>query len=114
MILTSITIIVTTLLVASPILFLISAAPSNPHHHRDDCMLQRDCMINSIAISECTEDVCIKAAKTVTTTINWTKDACNDFKSFCCSSHLETFRAFKSSQEIVDHNILRKLKKKLL
>lgn len=67
-------------------------------------------MINSITISECTEDVCINAAKTISKTINWTQDACNDFKSFCCSDTLETFGAFKSSQEIVDQNILRKLK----
>lgn len=111
--LTALTLIVTSLLVASPILFLISAAPSIPHNHREDCMLQSECIVNSIPIPECTDDICQVAARTISSNINWTSDACNNFKSFCCSDQVDNgvnSKIFKSPQEIVDQNLLGKQK----
>lgn len=105
MLLTSVTLLVTALLVASPILFLISAAPSLPHHHREDCAAKSECVINSV-VAECTEETCKNAAKIISSKINWTSDVCNDFKTFCCSDQDENLEAFKSPQEIVDQNVL--------
>lgn len=107
MLLTSVTLVVTILLVASPILFLISAAPSIPQHHREDCELQNDCIINSNPISECMEKICINSAETISLNINWTIDPCNDFKSFCCIDQSENInKVLKSPQELVDQNML--------
>lgn len=111
MTLTGVTLIVTSLLVASPILFLISAAPSMPHHHRDGCSSSHeddDCRINSAPPAECTEPVCKNAAASIQAKINWKVDVCKDFKSFSCSNQQNSLRAIKSPQEITDNQMLRK------
>jgi hypothetical protein len=115
MILTGITLLVTFLLVASPILFLISTAPSIPHHQQsdDECNSQSECLMSSIHVPECSEDICVTTAKVISSKINWTTDVCNDFKSFCCSDSAEFSPAFKSPQEIVDHQMLRKIAAKI-
>lgn len=107
MTLTGITLIVTSLLVASPILFLISAAPSMPHS-RDGCS-QDDCSIHPTPPAECTEIVCKNAAASIQAKINWKIDVCKDFKSFSCSNQQNSLRAIKSPQEIADNQMLRKL-----
>lgn len=113
MILTSISLAVTLLLVASPILFLISATPSISQNHQiDDCGSTDDCSgvtTTPISTFECTENICKDAARSIRSRINWSKDACNDFKSFCCSDFHDKSRTFKTPQEIVDHQMMGKL-----
>jgi hypothetical protein len=112
MILTTITLSVTLLLVASPILFLISATPAiSSSHQIDDCGSTDDCSSGGVTppihTYECTEDVCKIARENIRSRINWSKDACGDFKSFCCSDlHDNKFPTFKTPQEIVDNQIL--------
>jgi hypothetical protein len=109
MTLTGVTLIVTSLLVASPILFLISAAPSMPHHHRDGCETSGECTtISPLPPAECTETVCRTAAASIQAKINWKIDVCKDFKSFSCSAQQNSLRAIKSPQEIADNQMLRK------
>lgn len=107
MAITAVTLIVTSLLVASPILFLISAAPVAPHR---DCMVKEDddCFV-SISPPECQEVACRAAAVSIQAKINWKVDFCKDFKSFSCSSEPQnSLRAVKSPQEIADNQMLRK------
>lgn len=105
MTLTGVTLVVTSLLVASPILFLISAAPSLPH--RETCVPQDDCLV-TVTPPECQEAVCKNAAASIQAKINWKIDACKDFKSFSCSSTQISLRAMKSPQELADNQMLRK------
>lgn len=106
MTLTGVTLLVTTLLVASPILFLISAAPSIPHN-RDGCVAQDDCIVN-LPPPECQETVCKNVAASIQSKINWKIDVCKDFKSFSCSNQQSSLRVMRSPQEIADHQMLRK------
>ena len=107
MTLTGVTLIVTSLLVASPILFLISAAPSMPHS-RDGCS-HDECGIHHVPPAECTDVICKNAAASIQAKINWKIDVCKDFKSFSCSNQQNSLRAIKSPQEIADNQMLRKL-----
>jgi hypothetical protein len=107
MTLTGVTLIVTSLLVASPILFLISAAPSMPHS-RDGCS-HDECGIHHTPPTECTDIICKNAAASIQAKINWKIDVCKDFKSFSCSNQQNSLRAIKSPQEIADNQMLRKL-----
>lgn len=76
-------------------------------HHIDDCGSTDDCGVTPISSFECTEDICRDAARNIQSKINWSKDACNDFKAYCCSEDLHTNpRAFKTPQQIVDHQML--------
>lgn len=107
MAITTVTLIVTSLLVASPILFLISAAPVAPHR---DCMVKEhdDCLV-PLPPPECQEVSCRTAAVSIQAKINWDVDYCKDFKSFSCSSVPQnSLRAVKSPQEIADNQMLRK------
>ncbi|KAG5672128.1 hypothetical protein PVAND_002283 [Polypedilum vanderplanki] len=110
MTLTGLTLIVTSLLVASPILFLISAAPSMPHHHnRDGCISHEDedCSTHHPPQPvECTEIVCKNAAASIQSKINWKIDVCQDFKKFSCSNQQNSLREIKSPQEIADNQML--------
>ena len=106
MTLTGVTLLVTSLLVASPILFLISAAPSMPH--RDGCTTQDDCIVN-LPPPECQEQICKNVAASIQAKINWKIDVCKDFKSFSCSNQQTSLRIVKSPQDIADHQMLRKL-----
>lgn len=105
MTLTGVTLLVTSLLVASPILFLISAAPSMPH--RDGCSTNDDCIVNTPP-PECQETVCRHAAASIQAKVDWSTDVCNDFKAFSCSKQQSSLRVMKSPQEIADHQMLRK------
>lgn len=103
MTLTGVTLLVTSLLVASPILFLISAAPSMPY--REGCA-QEDCIAN-LPPPECQEQICKNVAASIQSMVNWKADLCKDFKSFSCSTQ-QSFRVMRSPQEITDHQMLRK------
>lgn len=107
MTLTGVTLLVTSLLVASPILFLISAAPSMPH--RDGCTTQDDCIVN-LPPPECQEQICKNVAASIQAKINWKVDVCKDFKSYSCSSQQSSLRIVKSPQDIADHQMLRKFR----
>ncbi|XP_070502040.1 endothelin-converting enzyme 1 isoform X1 [Chironomus tepperi] len=107
MTLTGVTLIVTSLLVASPILFLISAAPSMPHS-RDGCS-HDECGIHHLPPVECTDIICKNAAASIQAKINWKIDVCKDFKSFSCSNQQNSLRAIKSPQEIADNQMLQLL-----
>lgn len=103
MTLTGVTLLVTSLLVASPILFLISAAPMP---HREGCA-QEDCIAN-LPPPECQEQICKNVAASIQSMVNWKADLCKDFKSFSCSAQQSSFRVMRSPQEITDHQMLRK------
>lgn len=105
MTLTGVTLLVTSLLVASPILFLISAAPSMPQ--REGCVAHDDCLV-SLPPPECQETICKNVATGIQAKINWKVDVCKDFKSFSCSEKHSSLRIMRSPQEIVDHQMLRK------
>ncbi|XP_034484935.1 uncharacterized protein LOC117789878 isoform X2 [Drosophila innubila] len=79
---TSATLLVTTLLVASPILFLISTAPSPLPR---DCYMEGDgCSPTSSSPSECTEAICETVSSNILARLNWNKDPCSEFKKFSC------------------------------
>ncbi|XP_032593441.1 endothelin-converting enzyme homolog [Drosophila grimshawi] len=79
---TSATLLVTTLLVASPILFLISTAPSPLPR---DCYMEGDgCSPTMSSPSECTEAICETVAANIQARLNWNKDPCSEFKKFSC------------------------------
>lgn len=101
MTLASITLIVTSLLVVSPIIFLISAAPNMPKQC-DECF--------EVPPPECQEDVCKSIASSIQAKIDWNIDFCSDFKSFSCSANQQhSLRIVKTPQEIADNQMLRKL-----
>lgn len=106
MTLTGVTLLVTSLLVASPILFLISAAPSMPQ--RDGCVAHDDCMATAPP-PECQETICKNVASSIQAKINWKVDVCKDFKSFSCSNQQSSLKIVKTPQEIADYQMLRKL-----
>jgi hypothetical protein len=106
MTLTGVTLLVTSLLVASPILFLISAAPSIPQ--RDGCAAHDDCMV-AVPPPECQETICRDVASSIQAKINWKVDVCKDFKSFSCSNHQNSLKIVKTPQEIADYQMLRKM-----
>lgn len=82
MAITSATLLVTTLLVASPILFLISTAPSPLPR---DCYMEGDgCSPTASSTSECTEDICETVSSNIQARLNWNKDPCSEFKKFSC------------------------------
>lgn len=110
MTLTGVTLLVTSLLVASPILFLISAAPSIKMPHRDGCTTTDDCIVN-LPPPECQEQICKNVAASIQAKINWKIDVCKDFKSFSCSNQQNSLRIVKSPQDIADHQMLRKFSK---
>ncbi|XP_055371753.1 endothelin-converting enzyme homolog [Condylostylus longicornis] len=98
---TTATLLVTSLLVASPILFLISTAPSQlPKDCYPD---EEDCMPTVAPPPECKAQVCRLAAQSIQTRMNWKSDPCKTFKEFSCSSgQPDSLRTSKSSQEAVD------------
>lgn len=82
--LTAATLIVTSLLVISPIIFLISTAPSQSHkecnsHKAEECT-------STPTPPECSTDECKLAALTIQSRINEKYDPCRNFKQFSCST----------------------------
>ncbi|XP_055678290.1 endothelin-converting enzyme 2 isoform X2 [Lutzomyia longipalpis] len=100
--LTAATLLVTSLLVVSPILFLISTAPSQAPR---DCLTHKleDCFATQQPPPECTTEDCRVAAMTIYARMNAKLDPCRDFKSYSCSPIINnSMSVVKSSQEGVD------------
>ena len=110
---TTATLLVTSLLVASPILFLISTAPSQLP--RDCYTDDEDCMPTTAPPPECSEPECRIAASSIQAKLNWKLDPCTEFKNFSCSPllgnghEITSLRAIRSAQEAVDMQLQRKL-----
>ncbi|XP_052859065.1 uncharacterized protein LOC128266528 isoform X1 [Drosophila gunungcola] len=117
MAITSATLLVTTLLVASPILFLISTAPSP---------LPRDCYMDgdrcSPAVStppECTDPICEAVASSIQARLNWNKDPCTEFKKFSCwrntrNKNITNLIEMGNSQKSVDSQMLYLFQNKIM
>ncbi|XP_065087387.1 endothelin-converting enzyme homolog [Ochlerotatus camptorhynchus] len=103
MAITAATLLVTSLLVASPILFLISAAPSQLPK---DCYVtdDDDCHPPPAPPPECSDPICRAAAISIQTRMNWDVEPCREFKNYSCSplESSNSLRAVKSPQEIAD------------
>ncbi|XP_059610294.1 neprilysin-1 [Phlebotomus argentipes] len=100
--LTAATLLVTSLLVVSPILFLISTAPSQAPR---DCLTHKleDCFATPQPPPECTDEDCRVAAMTIFARMNANLDPCRNFKSYSCSPIINnSVSVVKSSQEGVD------------
>ncbi|XP_031625122.1 kell blood group glycoprotein homolog isoform X2 [Contarinia nasturtii] len=101
--LTTATLLVTSLLVASPVLFLLSTAPSQLPK---DCNTKSD--VNCVstrsvsATPECATLTCRQATISIFSRSNWKVDPCKDFTSFSCSSTKGNAKTIKSVQEGVD------------
>ncbi|XP_054082065.1 uncharacterized protein LOC105220076 isoform X4 [Zeugodacus cucurbitae] len=98
---TAATILVTSLLVASPILFLISTAPSRLPK---ECFSSADDCVSTSPPPplECSEELCHAVAASIQGNINWNMDPCTEFKNFSCSENFRTAKAFRSIQGAVD------------
>ncbi|XP_069969132.1 EEF1AKMT4-ECE2 readthrough transcript protein isoform X2 [Bactrocera oleae] len=97
---TAATILVTSLLVASPILFLISTAPSRLPK---ECFSSTDeCVSTSPPPIECSEVICQVVAASIQGNINWNLDPCTEFKNFTCSENLRVKKTVRSIQGTVD------------
>ncbi|XP_037707538.1 uncharacterized protein LOC119545764 [Drosophila subpulchrella] len=117
MAITSATLLVTTLLVASPILFLISTAPSP---------LPRDCYMDgdrcSPAVStppECSDAICEAVASSIQARLNWNKDPCTEFKKFSCwrntrNKNITNLIEMGNSQKSVDSQMLYLFQNKIM
>ncbi|KAJ6638737.1 Tubulin polyglutamylase TTLL5, partial [Pseudolycoriella hygida] len=105
---TTATLLVTSLLVASPVLFLLSTAPSQIPK---DCYAknQIDCTPTRAPAPECTTPECQSAALSILARMNWKLDPCKEFRDFGCSSAEGSLKAIKSAQEIVDLQMLKLL-----
>ncbi|XP_073812271.1 neprilysin-like 16 isoform X2 [Musca autumnalis] len=100
---TAATLLVTSLLVASPILFLISTAPSQLPR---DCHLEENnCIGVTAAPPECSEEICKIAAHNIHVNLNWNFKPCTEFKNFSCpntSNNVSRINVARSAQETVD------------
>uniref|UniRef100_A0A182FR35 Peptidase M13 N-terminal domain-containing protein n=1 Tax=Anopheles albimanus TaxID=7167 RepID=A0A182FR35_ANOAL len=102
MAITAATLLVTSLLVASPILFLISAAPSQLPR---DCFAatdEDDCHPTPAPPPVCADPICRAAAISIASRMNWEVEPCREFKNYSCSSPESSLRVVKSAQEIAD------------
>ncbi|XP_067616169.1 neprilysin-1 isoform X2 [Eurosta solidaginis] len=80
---TAATFVVTTLLVASPILFLISTAPSRLP--KECFATSSECTTTSLNPPTCSEEICKIVASSIHAKIDWNLDPCSHFKNFSCS-----------------------------
>lgn len=99
--LTTATLLVTSLLVASPVLFLLSTAPSQLPK---DCNTKNDfnCLPTRSPAPECSSAQCRSATISISARINWKADPCEDFKNFSCAQTRGSLKIVKSAQEAVD------------
>uniref|UniRef100_W8BH66 Endothelin-converting enzyme 2 n=1 Tax=Ceratitis capitata TaxID=7213 RepID=W8BH66_CERCA len=102
---TAATFLVTSLLVASPILFLISTAPSRLP--RECISSDDDCYLESSAAKECSDVVCRIVSTSIQASIDWNADPCSEFKNFSCTGNQmgKSTTAMRSIQETVDIQI---------
>lgn len=100
--LTTATLLVTSLLVASPVLFLLSTAPSQLPK---DCNAKNDlnCLPTRSPAPECTTAACRTAAISIQSRTNWKVDPCKNFKNFSCSASRNSLKSIRSAQEGVDN-----------
>lgn len=107
MAITAATLLVTSLLVASPILFLISAAPSQLPR---DCFGadEDDCHPTPAPPPVCADPICRAAAISISSRMNWDVEPCREFKNYSCSTMESSLRAVKSAQELADAQMQRK------
>lgn len=105
--LTTATLLVTSLLVASPVLFLLSTAPSQLPK---DCNTKSDanCVTRTTPSTECSTTTCRQAMINIQARTNWKIDPCQDFKSFSCATSKNNAKTVKSIQEGVDALMQRK------
>lgn len=110
--LTTATLLVTSLLVASPVLFLLSTAPSQLPK---DCNAKSDVnCVSTRSVSqtpECNTFPCRQATISILARSNWKVDPCKDFATFSCGSTKSNVKAIKSVQEGVDTLMQRKYAK---
>ncbi|KAH8330301.1 hypothetical protein KR067_000981 [Drosophila pandora] len=117
MAITSATLLVTTLLVASPILFLISTAPSPLPR---DCYMEGDkCSPAVSAPPECTDPICETVASSIQARLNWNKDPCSEFKKFSCwrntrNKNITNLIEMGNSQKSVDSQMLYLFQNKIM
>lgn len=100
--LTAATLLVTSLLVASPVLFLLSTAPSQLPK---DCNSKNDfnCLPTRSPAPECNTVACRTATMSMQARINWKVDPCKNFKNFSCSTTRGSLKSIRSAQEGVDN-----------
>lgn len=107
--LTTATLLVTSLLVASPVLFLLSTAPSQLPK---DCNAKSDVnCVSTRSVSqtpECNALACRQATISIFARSNWKVDPCKDFTTFSCGSTKGNVKIIKSVQEGVDTLMQRK------
>lgn len=110
--LTTATLLVTSLLVASPVLFLLSTAPSQLPK---DCNSKNDfnCLPTRSPTPECNTAPCRMAAISIQSRTNWKVDPCRNFKNFSCSAK-SSLKSVRSAQEGVDNLMQRKSRRQLL
>ncbi|XP_032305434.1 uncharacterized protein LOC6499889 isoform X2 [Drosophila ananassae] len=117
MAITSATLLVTTLLVASPILFLISTAPSPLPR---DCYMEGDkCSPAVSSPPECTDPICETVASSIQARLNWNKDPCTEFKKFSCwrntrNKNITNLIEMGNSQKSVDSQMLYLFQNKIM
>ncbi|XP_017052824.1 uncharacterized protein LOC108095990 [Drosophila ficusphila] len=117
MAITSATLLVTTLLVASPILFLISTAPSPLPR---DCYMDGDrCAPAASSPPECTDPICEAVASSIQARLNWNKDPCTEFKKFSCwrntrNKNITNLIEMGNSQKSVDSQMLYLFQNKIM
>ncbi|XP_075147209.1 neprilysin-like 16 isoform X4 [Haematobia irritans] len=100
---TTATLLVTSLLVVSPILFLISTAPSQLPRN---CYTEDEkCKPTTTPPPECLEPHCRAIAHNIHSTVNWKFNPCEEFKKFSCRNNTyntESFSSIQSAQKAVD------------
>lgn len=105
---TTATLLVTSLLVASPVLFLLSTAPSQlPRECRSRHDL--DCIPTKPTAPECSLPECQSTALSLLARLNWKLDPCKEFRNFSCSSPEGSLKIVRSAQEDVDMQMHREL-----
>ncbi|XP_077300836.1 neprilysin-like 16 isoform X2 [Arctopsyche grandis] len=101
--LTVVTLLVTSLLVASPVLFLISSVPANEQPYRDCTIVvstsnrkeEEDCFAEKnldAPISICDTSECKDIARRIQFSISWDHDPCRDFYKFACGGWSESHK----------------------
>lgn len=102
--LTTLTLVVTSLLVISPILFLTQFALPARDCHRVHCIPKP----HKSTPAMCESTSCINTGHGIQARMNWRADPCNDFEGYCCSNNHSISlyaRIVRNSQETADNII---------
>lgn len=100
--LTTLTLVVTSLLVMSPILFLTQFALPARDCHRVHCIPKP----HKTTPATCDVQVCVNTGSGVQARMNWRADPCNDFQSYCCANNHSVSlyaRVIRNAQETADN-----------